>query len=442
MKLLDMLFENVFKKQEIVYSEKYWHEMQKLLEKKDRKALYFKRAQYVVLILLFIVSGFIVFNKIENKGNSISSYNNRIVGNKDNEVNDEINKVPKEIKDEVKFGKKNKRNAIKKFSNSDNPKWSNGMSEKVLKGKLKVSKGFAKDSVCQNSTLMALTEKEYGLLEFNEFENWGLEKQGFIKFKISNKEANYNGQINQILVKKKTKWITYLSPMLAINQSNLSQNRSDFLPLNKENEVFLKTLSVQFDLIVKKKNIVLGTGLGFISQQIRTNYTSEFNVMKFDTTLRLVNPNFGQTQKGTKIALLSEDVDTSIFKSQTVLNVDNNAVFNYVHVPVFARYEFSFNKLAFFIQTGMSADFLYRVQGNYLSKSNQEFKELDLNQSRDYKKQILSSQIALGLKCNISRKVNLVSMCSFQQTLTSMVKSYHQSINQSSFKIGLEVGLF
>ena len=443
MKIIDKLFENVLKKQEVVYDEKYWHEMQMLLEKKDKRVLYYQRAKYVFLILLLVIPCVLVFNRVNTKGNAnLSIDNNQNIVSEKQVVIGNNSITTSDLKNEVNSGEIKQNNDVKRFSSHVQPKWKKRLPENSIQGKLNLSKGISNDSLSQNLPISAVFMENQQYFEFDEMGNWGLEKYGFVRFKIKNNTEGFNERVNQILVKKKNRWIAYLSPLLAINQSELSQKQFNSLPLNKKNEQHLKTLSFQLNLTFKRKNIVFGTGLGLQSQQILTNYVSESNVLQFDTTLRLINPSFSKTPKGTNIALLFEDIDTSVLRKQQVMFVDNKAVFNYVHVPVFARYEFSFNKLAFFIQTGMSADFLYRVQGKYLSKSNQEFKELDLNQSKDYKKQILSSQVAFGLKCNISRKVNIVSMYSFQQTLTSMVKSYHQSINQRSFKIGLEVGLF
>lgn len=440
MKIIDKLFENVLKKQEIVYDEKYWHEMQMLLEKNDKRLLFFKRAKYVSLILLLIIPCLIVFNRINKKGNANLSIENNQNIESDKQVVFGKNSISSfDLKNEFNSGEIKQNNHVKRFSSHVQPKWKKNLPENSVQGKLKLSNGIFTDSFSQNSTISALLLENQQYLEFDEFENWGLEKYGFVRFKINNKTEGFSGRVNQILVKKKKRWITYLSPLIAINQSEFSQRQYNSLPLNKKNEHHLKTVSFQLNLTFKRKNIVFGTGLGMQSQQILTNYVSESNVLQFDTTLRLVNPSYSRTPKGTNIALLLEDIDTSVLTRQHVMFVNNKAVFNYVKVPLFIRYEFGINDLDLFVETGLNTQFLHGIKGKYLSKLNGEFIEMDLSQSKDYNKLLISYQMAFGLKYKLSRRVNFIGLYSIQESLNSVIKSYQQSIRQNTMNVGVEM---
>lgn len=209
----------------------------------------------------------------------------------------------------------------------------------------------------------------------------------------------------------------------------------------KKDEKTRNTFGYNLNFIAGKNHWSFRTGVGILQLAERTNYNIINKFYKYDTTYRMIDPNYGQTITGTRIALIRQKVDTTVFSSHAVNNHDARVQFNYLKVPLIASYEFRFGSFGLTLDAGLNTAILMQKKGIYTELSGPDFQLKDVKQSHDFTKVLFQTYTAAGLKYHIGSRWNIVGTYGLTQSLNSMVKSYEQKARVNFMSLGLEIRL-
>ncbi len=236
---------------------------------------------------------------------------------------------------------------------------------------------------------------------------------------------------------KETKWQFYLASSYEYDLYNRASNKIGL----KENEKTMDKSGYNFNFIARKKSWGIKSGVGLLQLSELTNYITTHKTYEFNTNYRMINANYSQTAGGTKIALIKKEIDTTMTSSSFVQNPDSKVNFTYFKMPLMATYQFMFKRFGMYTEAGINACFLMQKNGSYTSIENNQYVVRDVKKSNDFNKVLFQPCATIGLKYRIAKSFGVYGGYGIARSLSSMTKSYAQKPNINLFTFGLEIKL-
>jgi hypothetical protein len=179
---------------------------------------------------------------------------------------------------------------------------------------------------------------------------------------------------------------------------------------------------------------------GIEQTTIRENvsYTTEQRTMRFDTSLVLVEQAFGSTPSGNRLALLDEQVDTTVSVRTQTLCHDCAVSFRYVTVPAQMGYEWGRSRWKIGLNAGVRFMLLQRGTGLYTTDEVPEgYVVSDLASSNVLTPLVTLWSSSAQLEYRLSSQTSVWS--SFTQSFggNSMLTTYQQVPSLRQVRVGM-----
>lgn len=192
---------------------------------------------------------------------------------------------------------------------------------------------------------------------------------------------------------------------------------------------------------LKKNRFVFSTGLGYNSTRIKSNYTTENRNVFYDTTYRIINPNYDQTNNGTRIALIKSFIDSNVNTYLSTPYPNQKTVFSYLVLPFSTQYCMQYKKLSWYVEAGIEAKFLLAASGQFWFLENGKQKIESAQNNTAVKSTIMNAGIGIGIRLPIVKDIQLFSGVHYYSPLNSMVSGYSQKLGTARINLGFEFRL-
>lgn len=410
------------------YNETYWQNMSEILDKKssNKKPIY-----YAVLSLsaICLISLFAYY--FTNKDYNLNTANKSILSNQFSQL--DLNPI-KEI------AKKNQNGNDKVIEPITIIKSVNNRNIKMDKIRVLKDTKALSSSIYDDFSMPKLID----ITMTSENDELKLTKNEMIK-KIAGFNTLIIDSLNINFKKKQSiqivRFAHFISPFARYNINSKPEFTDQELLNYKNKEVFNNTFSYGVNYLIKKQNIVVGVGVSFNQLKIKTNYTTKVNNYQYDTTLKLLNPNYGKTAGGTRIALLYKDIDTTVTQSFKTLNPNNELKVSYLQIPLFTQYQFRLKKMDLFCEMGINLMYMIKTKGEYVDRVNGAYVIENQTQKNAFNKTSTSYHIGVGFKYPIYKNIGIFTSYQYNKWMNSSIENYKQKPIQKSFTLGLEIAL-
>ena len=278
-----------------------------------------------------------------------------------------------------------------------------------------------------------------------EFESVFLNSVGNAAFEyaINNSANNKLPMLDLRLMK----WQYFISPYVSYNnyQRNFGSLSSNLI---KKDEQELASFGYGVDVIVKKKNFSVSTGIGILNLRENTNYKQDKFEYQYDSSLVVMSRDFTTDPRGNPVALITYDIDTTAtLVGQEVVCADCIASFSYISVPLNLGYEVNKGRMAYFGEAGVTASVLRSVHGLYSesqgvdNNGEQVFSVTELVSNNDVSSMLFQANAAIGARYNLNSKIGFWASAGYGYSLSSMFNSYSHLPKLQTLKLGVQYKL-
>lgn len=179
-------------------------------------------------------------------------------------------------------------------------------------------------------------------------------------------------------------------------------------------ESWESVISPALQLSVRKNHVVITTGIQQLPLRIYTRYPMVSGTTTYDTSRVMVNKNYTQTPRGTRVALLSQRVDSTTTVQTNTECRDCQVKINYLNVPVLMGYSVGRNRLKVQLNAGIQLNLLSTSSGLYaLNDATVQLdgktvlKKADLASEDVLRKVNVSTGYGLGVNYSLHHRVTL-----------------------------------
>jgi hypothetical protein len=235
---------------------------------------------------------------------------------------------------------------------------------------------------------------------------------------------------------QRKRWSLYVEPWAGYvkNSRSLSATLLNGLKLEESPE---NRWSYGANVLLRKRKWAIKSGLEVQRYRESLSYLTESTSWSYDTTLRIVKKNYGQTGSGNTLALLDEIID-STSTSQINACQDCSMEVSFLSIPVSLQYFHQIKRFTIYGELGASYALRRSVNGDYTTLSNDG--NWQLNEAKqEIKESWLGAKVGGGLMFTVTPKVNIFSGLEINRSLTSLTKAYNQQLQQTNFKAGIQV---
>jgi opacity protein-like surface antigen len=152
-----------------------------------------------------------------------------------------------------------------------------------------------------------------------------------------------------------------VSPFVGTNYVSKNYiNTSDKISYtNPKQDHFIYGLNLQLE----SKYFAIRTGLGISTAQLNSSFQSTETTYSYDTSYIIVDPNYQTTPSGNPIALIRQQIDSSVLSSQARLH-QGSAEYKYLVIPLTVQYRFAHKKYSFFVEGGSLNNFIISTRNH------------------------------------------------------------------------------
>jgi opacity protein-like surface antigen len=161
-----------------------------------------------------------------------------------------------------------------------------------------------------------------------------------------------------------------VSPFIGVNyvSKNKTYTSDKILYTNPKQDHIIYGLNLQLE----SKYFAIRTGLGISTAQLNSSFQSIETNYSYDTSYIIVDPNYQTTPSGNPIALIRQQIDSSLLSSQTRIH-QGSAEYKYLVIPLTIQYRFAHRKYSFFVEGGSLNNFIISTKTD--NSFPQEFSE-------------------------------------------------------------------
>lgn len=446
MKNIEDFFKRKLQNKGFPYSDAYWNEMETMLPKKKKKKrvlVYWLLAGTLVFTLpVFwktnknsvlnkidapkVVSHSMPSNKMENK----LATTEKNLGNKEHHSkNVGILKPSSENTKRTTFIKPSQKHYILDYNTEKEPTIDRLDAETTMEQSIE----HLQDERNSHNFIDSFTKSyTYNLLKL-----FDLKAKGFSLF-VRNSKAESKNLLNEVpnpIVKPNTDssemWSYYIGGSYDFNVYKRKSEKTQV------NENTLNSHGFALNFSMKRKKITFKTGLSFLQLVENTNYVNEQIEYQYDTIYKMVNPQYGSTPNGSKLALIRRQINETQIFSYSIDNPNSRVFFTYIRIPLLVAYEFPVKKIKLITQSGLSSSILLNKRGNYTTQVNNSYKVKNTKETDDLKQTLFHFIAGIGAECNLNKKWSIQTTYSVSMPLNSAIKSYTQKPVIQTFSFGL-----
>lgn len=453
MSQIDEVFKDKLSHQGIEYHDAYWNDMEKLLDKKQKKKFILFFCLMTALVLTILV-GFVQFlsdTKMYSNGVSAVSEKNKVRSQKEDYETETLSATPSYNSPTVaNFSKLQKTNELP--SNNTLSKQTThpiaNMASSIQKEKQTTSSKHIVQPEPTNIMGSGIEPVNFQIsddkLDFSQCvklkklrTDFELELNPCSQPYLEKKIGKPDFEKNKDSMKTKAKWQYFIAPGYEYDLYKTDANQTGL----KAYERKLNTSGYNLNFIAIKNNWGFKTGIGLLQLSELTNYVSIKSNYRLDTSYKMVDANFEQTPAGTRIALIKRQIDTSLTYSQSINNPDSKFELTYFKIPILASYALEFNRIDIFINAGINSSFLLQKRGYYTTFSDNSFSVKNVKSGNDFNKVLFQTYTAIGIRYQLVNSLNIYAAYGLSMSLNSITKSYSKKPNLNLYTLGLEIKL-
>ncbi len=224
-----------------------------------------------------------------------------------------------------------------------------------------------------------------------------------------------------------------------------TEYRKQSLPgRNNLYESFLPGFNVGIDLSVRRKNSTFNTGLEKSDYSMVTHYPVTQRNVTYDTAFRLINKQFTQTPRGSRVALVANVVDSTEETSTATECLNCKVKFNYVNIPLKFGYEWHRKRMGIFASGGIQFSLLTGASGALaLTEEMIELegasilKKENLRTADVLNRHLTMIAFGTGIKYNLSSVWELRSEFTYRKSMNAVFRSRDYPWQSSGITVGL-----
>jgi len=290
------------------------------------------------------------------------------------------------------------------------------------------------ENVVANEDNLHIVRRTFSQLLLTSRSFGGFDLSEFLKFPLHANEERADP-----METKQSKLAWYVSPYARfdIYDRELGQLSPES---QKHNESTLNSWNYGVNFGAGTGNWIFSSGLEYSGLREQTNYQTIIDNWSYDSTLVIRKPDYTETPRGTRVALLGYDIDSTSSQERFVDCPDCEVKFDYLTIPVKAQYNVGFGRHSVFAEAGIRYSFLLSASGQYsISADGTESNtRIDLSSTDLLERSILSAQAALGYKYHLNHRLALTGAVQMSSSLGSMFSNYDHTVRLNGMRVGLE----
>lgn len=431
---LDGKFRDEISKLELTYNEAYWQQMEHLIEEDKRKKKFFYFRLSAISAGLVLMSSLLWFSYREGK---TERWVESEIANQNKSI--ELTELPDNNLSPIP--KETDQSRVSKTSNTEKQKsklpfYSYTNHEQHFQNASGKERSTSHETIDQNESGFAPEIFQEGMLTMIGFHGFALKQElpeaGIVPKTM--RPGQTSGSINSG-DPFPSKMIYSVAFYVSAN-NYLKPGFSPEVSLYKQQENFKATQGFGLAFKARRNRVSYTAGLNYNQFVAVSDYAFGYRNVTYDTTLVIVNPNYGQTRGGTRIVLLKNLIDSNVTSGSQTPYPGEKLKISYVGIPMSVQYNIGIRKLNVYLEGGVQTQFLISSAGKYLFVKNGAPVVED---SRGKLSPVLfSASAGAGVSYPLGKHFSaFVSMNAFRQ-INSMLGSYGQRLGSMRFNAGLE----
>ncbi|MBR9861670.1 hypothetical protein GYB22_13175 [bacterium] len=211
-------------------------------------------------------------------------------------------------------------------------------------------------------------------------------------------------------------------------------------PINlKQDEIALNSTGYGVNLRLNRGKWNISTGIVAQSIREKVTYREEYTSFSYDSSLKVVDWNYGSTPSGNRKVLLAWQVDSVGTTQERTVCEACETEFRYLRIPLELSYGIRMGRSELFVSGGINFNLLRRASGQYSGLNSYE----DLSQSSAIPGKNWTSWTAgVSYRTELYGPVGIMATYKYQQGMSSMISLYDQRARLHNLQVGLSVKLF
>lgn len=186
-----------------------------------------------------------------------------------------------------------------------------------------------------------------------------------------------------------------------------------------------------------KNKWILMSGLSFQVVKFQTNYLKNISYLTYDTSFVMVNPNYGTTPHGYRLALVKKVIDSSIVIENQILHPNNQSKLQYLQIPLLGGYRIKKDKLSWQILAGVNVGIPVNATGYYPVVKANQFEYVNNRKQMNLNPLVIGLDLRTGLQYQMHKNFSLYTQAIYNQSLNSLNKLYHRTYKNTGIEIGV-----
>jgi len=291
----------------------------------------------------------------------------------------------------------------------------------------------------QENVVIVDDEREVTRRAFNRMSLSSRTIDGFNVLDFLKIPLRANEQLAQPMEFKARKLAWYISPYGRFDNYNRDiSGLSD--ASQKLNEKTMNSWNYGVHVGIGKGDWIFRSGLEYTGLREQTNYETVIDNWSYDSTLVIKKSSYTETPRGTRVAILGYDIDSTLSQERFVDCPDCEVQFNYLTIPVNAQYNLGLGRHSIFAEAGIRYSFLLSASGKYSTNPEQGVSSsmIDLSTTDVLERSLLSAQVGLGYKYHLNHRLALTGALQMSTALGSMFSNYDHAVRLNGMRVGLE----
>lgn len=241
-----------------------------------------------------------------------------------------------------------------------------------------------------------------------------------------------------VITKHKNRWSYALRPEVGHTIPRYNTPSAETL---RGSERLLPVWDYSLQVLAVKRRISLAAGLGYKRIRMQSQYSVQTTQETYDTSFRMVNPFYSQTLSGSRIALLKTQIDTSRSTYETVPFPNAKTRFSYLSIPLQAAYTVHHRKLAIGFEAGFNTLFLLQARGIIAGSQSGVHGIYESANLEDVRRILFNGGLGLRLSYPIYKRNGISLFYGREQNLNGLLKSDNRHIVAQRFGLAINFGL-
>jgi hypothetical protein len=184
----------------------------------------------------------------------------------------------------------------------------------------------------------------------------------------------------------------------------------------------------------------LGVGATQMRESVSLDYDETLEELSFDTTVRMTVPFYGQTPRGSRVALLQEFYDTTRTTYTEARSVSANNQYRYLSIPGYVGFQHQKGRVSLSAGIAGTLHILTSAQGRMPIQAEGETPQLiDVNTSGNVATTFTTGGLEASVGYRVLPKIKLSGGLSHQRNLSSGIQSLQQNFSTTQVRVGLSV---